>query len=328
MTIFNVFTEKQIEKKRLSKTANAIGGAFILGFAISAIVQIALVIVLSSRKKTALLMDDGIQWILQIVLSTVMFTLPFILMTKPMNVRVSAVCPLSKPKKGTFWPVVLCGIGLCMMANILGSMAESIFHYIGISTGSGSLPVGSSGGFYIPLVSLIAGAVLPALVEEFALRGITLGALRRFGDRFAIVASAVMFGLMHGNLQQIPFTFAVGLYLGFAVIRTGSMWAGIVIHMVNNAASFGISIIADSISQKAYTMVNCVWFFSAVFLGFLGLLFAKKDEEIFRLPPEKESSLTFSEKLGATFFTPCMILFMLYVVFEIVLLQIQSVLTV
>lgn len=326
MTIYNVFTKKQIEKKRLSKTANAIGGAFIIGFGFSTLFQIALMLVLQSQKQTDLLYNDGFQWILQIVLSTFMFTVPFIIMTKPMNVRVSAVCPLSKPKKGTFLPVVLCGIGLCMLANIFSSMAESVFHYFGISTGSGSLSTDSSGGFYIPVVALVAGAVLPALVEEFALRGVVLGALRRFGDRFAIVASAILFGLMHGNLQQIPFSFAVGLYLGFAVVRTGSMWAGVILHMVNNAAAFGISILASNVSQKAYSMINCAWFFSAVFLGFLGLLFANKKEELFRLPPEKDSTLTFSEKLGATFFTPCMILFILYIVFEIVLIQIQSVL--
>ena len=63
------------------------------------------------------------------------------------------------------------------------------------------------------MLTFIAIAVVPPLVEEFACRGLILGSLQKFGNGFAIVCSAILFGLMHGNFRQIPFAFLIGIGL-------------------------------------------------------------------------------------------------------------------
>ena len=75
----------------------------------------------------------------------------------------------------------------------------------------------------------------PGMGEELFFRGLVL---RSFGTSMpgyaAIVLSSVMFGLIHFDALQSPGAGLIGLYLGFLVLRTGSLWPAIVAHAVNN----------------------------------------------------------------------------------------------
>ncbi len=69
--------------------------------------------------------------------------------------------------------------------------------------------------------------------EELLFRGVILRTLEPHGKRLAIWLSALMFGLFHGNLVQIPYAFGVGLVLGYVAVEYNIGWA-IVLHTVNN----------------------------------------------------------------------------------------------
>lgn len=64
-------------------------------------------------------------------------------------------------------------------------------------------------------------------------RGLVLRLLQPYGKRFAIVLSALLFGLFHGNVVQIPFAFLVGLVLGYVTVEYSVVWA-MVLHIINN----------------------------------------------------------------------------------------------
>ena len=88
------------------------------------------------------------------------------------------------------------------------------------------------------VISMLCVGILPALLEEFAFRGIVLGALRKYlNDGTAILISATLFGLLHGNLQQIPFAFGVGLILGYSTVYCKSIVPAMVLHGINNSFS-------------------------------------------------------------------------------------------
>lgn len=78
--------------------------------------------------------------------------------------------------------------------------------------------------------------------EEILFRGLVLRSMEPHGKRFAIVASALLFGLFHGNLIQAPFAFLVGLVLGYVTVEYNIGWA-MVLHMFNNL------IIADTMTR-------------------------------------------------------------------------------
>lgn len=78
-------------------------------------------------------------------------------------------------------------------------------------------------------------AVLPPVCEELLCRGFLLSSLRpRFGWRGAVVISALLFGALHLDWMRFPATFFAGLMLGYVCVRTGSLLAAILFHMVYN----------------------------------------------------------------------------------------------
>ena len=106
--------------------------------------------------------------------------------------------------------------------------------------------------------------------------------LRRYGDRFAVIMSSFVFALMHGNMVQIPFAFIAGIALGYAVIKTGSLWTGIIVHFINNSMAVLSMVAFDNLSERGSTIFT-VGMYSVVFI--LGLicagLYCKKNSNIF-----------------------------------------------
>lgn len=92
------------------------------------------------------------------------------------------------------------------------------------------------------ILQIVTYAVIPPLVEEFAMRGVVMQPLRKYGDKFAIVVSAILFAVLHGNMVQIPFAFIAGLALGYFAIITDSIWTSVAIHCLNNLSATIISI--------------------------------------------------------------------------------------
>lgn len=79
---------------------------------------------------------------------------------------------------------------------------------------------------------LYAGILAP-ISEEILFRGLILRSFQPYGKKFAILASAFLFGIYHGNFIQSPFAFAVGLVLGYVAVEYSMLWS-ILLHAINN----------------------------------------------------------------------------------------------
>lgn len=102
------------------------------------------------------------------------------------------------------------GIGLTLMEGLesmsAGSDSFSMFLYMGI---------------------------LAPVTEELLCRGLIQRTLMPYGRRLAILGSAFLFGMFHGNIFQAPYAFAVGLVLGYVASEYSIAWA-MLLHMINN----------------------------------------------------------------------------------------------
>lgn len=88
------------------------------------------------------------------------------------------------------------------------------------------------------LVAAMALGFFPGLGEELFFRGYLLRRLARLsGLTHAMLTSALTFGLFHLDPVQSPAAAILGLYLGGVSVLTGSLWAPICAHAVNNAAA-------------------------------------------------------------------------------------------
>ena len=96
----------------------------------------------------------------------------------------------------------------------------------------------------MPMLEAVSGAsdtfsmflyasVLAPVAEELLFRGFVIRTLRPYGKRFAILGSAFLFGLFHGNLLQTPYAFLMGLVLGYVAAEYSIRWA-MGLHLFNN----------------------------------------------------------------------------------------------
>ncbi len=78
-------------------------------------------------------------------------------------------------------------------------------------------------------------AVQPAVFEELLFRGAALHGYRSLGAKKALLMSALMFAMLHMNLQQALYAFLLGVIFAFMVQRTGSIFASMLPHFLINA---------------------------------------------------------------------------------------------
>ena len=92
-----------------------------------------------------------------------------------------------------------------------------------------------------PLGYLAVGILAP-IAEEMLFRGAVLRKLLGlFGEKkhwIAIFISALLFGLVHGNIAQGFNAVLLGMMLGWLYYRTGSIIPGIALHWTNNTVAY------------------------------------------------------------------------------------------
>lgn len=78
---------------------------------------------------------------------------------------------------------------------------------------------------------------LPGFIEELLFRGIMFSAFRKRSVLTGIVVSALSFGLMHMNFNQIFYAVYLGVVFALMVEATGSIISTMILHMLFNSVS-------------------------------------------------------------------------------------------
>jgi membrane protease YdiL (CAAX protease family) len=144
-----------------------------------------------------------------------------------------------KMKPGIFLALLAMCLGSQLVNSLWMAALEAVMNLFGTSAlGILEEVSGATGSFSMFLYA----SILAPVVEELFFRGWILRSLRPYGKRFAILGSAVLFGLFHGNLLQTPYAFFVGLILGYVTVEYSILWA-MGIHLFNNL------VLADLLSR-------------------------------------------------------------------------------
>lgn len=114
---------------------------------------------------------------------------------------------------------------------------------------------------------LLTVALAPALFEELLFRGYLMRqAERRWGIAAAIIATGVFFGAYHLSLAQLVPLSVLGVYLGFVVWATGSVWTGVLVHLLNNGLAVvvaGYARTRPEIDLESMEALGVPWYFGA-----------------------------------------------------------------
>jgi membrane protease YdiL (CAAX protease family) len=220
------------------------------------------------------------------------------------------VCSYSAPKANlkTVSIIFLSVLG-CLASMYVTGYIQMFFEGFGFSFSSGDEPQVNS---VVDIIALFIGtAIIPPLVEEFAMRNVVMQPLRKYGNLFAIICSALVFGIFHGTPSQIPFAILCGLFLGYAVIATDSIWTGVIIHAIVNGLSccyYAILYFTDEETADTAHGIVCL---ALAGFGFVALLiYISKYKTEFNRVISKNGleEYTLKQKISKFIFAPAMII--------------------
>lgn len=168
-----------------------------------------------------------------LIISNLLFSIAAILLFVKLKwTPISRTYLQSKPWGVFFWAAML-SIGFILPA-------EFIYERIQLEMSDNMVEL-FSGIMRQPLGYLILGILAP-ITEEIVFRGALLRVLlETFGHQkrwIAIVISALIFAVIHGNVAQGTHAFIGGIALGWLYMRTRSVLPGIVLHWVNNSIAY------------------------------------------------------------------------------------------
>ena len=264
------------------------------------------------QQVSAFVFEKGTNEAIQVMVSILLFTLPFLFAGLLSEKRIGELVPTKAVKVQKAAPLFLFGIGFCAFANMAVSLAGRLFESFGVeyAVNFGENPSGVYGFF----LTVLSTAVTPALVEEFANRGIVMGLLKPFGDGFAILVSSILFGVMHGNFEQMPFAFLVGLVLGYIRIATDSIWICILVHGFNNFISVFFDYAFPSLTASEQNALYLVLMMVFLLVGIVSvLLLGNRDTAVKK---SASSDGPFWKKLGWFFSSVWIIVFLVLAVYE------------
>ena len=166
----------------------------------------------------------------------------------------------------------------CMGAQMVNSLWVTLLELLMNAFGKSVMPVleavaGSSDTFSMFLYASIFAPVW----EELLFRGYVLRTLRPYGKRFAVLCSALLFGLFHGNLLQTPYAVIMGLILGYVTVEYSILWS-VLLHMFNNLVLADLlTRLTAAWSEMAYGTLNLILFGGSALIS-CGILLKNRGE--------------------------------------------------
>lgn len=162
---------------------------------------------------------------------------PQYLVAMPLGLLMLRKVPARKPEAGKLGfgrGVKFAFICLFMMyaGNLVGNIITSLIGLAMDSVVENPLMEYVSGG-NLP-IQILFMVVLAPVIEEFIFRKQLIDRMGRYGGKTAVILSALMFGLYHGNFSQFFYAFALGLAFGYIYLNTGKLRYTIAAHMTIN----------------------------------------------------------------------------------------------
>ncbi len=302
------------EKRLLRGAGNGIGLASLgyIAFSLFAgafYTLIARIIFPASNIHGLLYISETTEWILNLLIYIFSLILPFGIYALCIKMPISVAIPFRKAKADLTLGGLLIGLGTGVLASYATSYLQLGLEYVGvgITMPEYETPITIPG----KILYIITLTVAPAFIEEIVFRGIVMQSLRRFGDVFALIASALIFGIFHLNLIQMPYAFILGLCIGYFVIRTDSLWVGVLIHFVNNSVAVAFEFMYPYMSDEVYYMANFVYNLICVILSVIAIIAVlMKYKDMFCFKPSK-TVLTSGKKTEYFLSSPALLIAML-----------------
>ncbi len=211
-----------------------------------------------------------------------------------------------KLKVSEFLTYMFVGFGAMYISNFISVLLNLL---IGALKGETIInPLESMIGNKMWMNALFIGILAPVL-EEIVFRGLLINKLRVYGEGLCIFASGFTFALLHGNLSQMLYAFALGMLFAYIALKTGTILYTIILHMIVNM--LGSVVFPSLILSKNVVsiMLVLVLLFTFIALGITLFFINKKKIKI----QNSSEGLSTGKKIKAFVWNPGMIAYMVVV---------------
>lgn len=237
--------QKTIEKKLKRKQFDL----FDAGYATLCFIILQIVFVLILRALNLNLVPFNFEYCIASFLIEAVFVLASITVALSRNVEFFNATSFNKKID---WKTALLAVAISLICifgfSSLTSCFVSSLEMFGYVSSISNYQIDSFGVY---ILNVFLTCLVPALFEEACFRGTILrGMIQERSKKYAIFMSALLFMLMHGGPDQTIHQFILGVILGYVLVYTGSIWATVLIHFLNNFYAV-TALYLSSIIQKA-----------------------------------------------------------------------------
>ncbi|MCR4999968.1 MAG: CPBP family intramembrane metalloprotease [Lachnospiraceae bacterium] len=131
---------------------------------------------------------------------------------------------------GRWFKFLILSFFVMVIGNLIGTAVAALFSLVGINSNATVDTLMSQTSW----VGIIVLAIIGPIVEEFIFRKWLIDRMHVYGGSVAVVTSALMFGLFHGNFAQFFYAFFLGLVWGYVYYKTGKVIYSALMHMTIN----------------------------------------------------------------------------------------------
>ena len=169
----------------------------------------------------------------------------FLLIIRPLPIRSQSQ---NKLPTSRFLVLLLVCFPVTYLGNVIGSLLSAA---LSGGTAQNSIETYLTDGGPLALFTTI---IVAPVVEEYVFRKQLLDRCGRYGEKTAMVFSALAFGLFHMNFYQFFYAFGAGLILAYVYLRTRSLRYPVLIHMIINFLGSAVPLFMMSYGLEVYLL--------------------------------------------------------------------------
>ena len=173
-------------------------------------------------------------WIYQSSIAIICFILPIFIYIIVKKISFKEVFPLEKISLKNTVLIIFISFTIQPMLQLIGSVTN-LFYEDKVSS---SIYVIASLG--LPK-ALFTTAIVPAVTEELAFRGVILSGFKKSGFLAGVLMSSLYFGLMHFTLTQLFYAIVAGVIFALLVKVTKSIYSSILMHFIFNGTQMTLA---------------------------------------------------------------------------------------
>ena len=267
------------ERQAIRSRGNALGAAFLVYFLVLSFVPNVMMVFFSMIFSDVVITGDGVfvahpavYELLSMVITIIAYLFPFLLIYR---FSVKEKCRDAFPLRVRSRGIALLAVPICLAVTVIAMEATQMLAALSSAIG---VPMTEELSIVPPtdtaalVLFYLRMTLLPAVMEEMVFRGAIFQSLRKFSDPMALFISAGLFSLAHMSLVKIPYTFLMGLCIGYFVMKTNSLLTGMAIHLVNNAYVLTKQLIGSNMPAELLPIFQDISSIALIILGFVALL--------------------------------------------------------